>query len=119
LFAELNTLTDDVIGQCEKRLQLNSQINTLLVNDAKLPATGDGLSASLDTHLRIDITQVPLHSAFRDKQVTPRMIRKIPLQSQRKTELLLQSLPMLQEVGRNDLVRAIRLRAWKFRLLRG
>lgn len=55
-------------------------------------------------------------SAFVDKQVTPRMIRNIPLQNTRKAHLLLQSIPLLKAAGRPDLVWAIRTRVWKFRL---
>jgi hypothetical protein len=55
-------------------------------------------------------------SAFTDKHVTPGMIKAIPMQNTRKATLLLQSLPLLEAAGRNDLARAVRIRVWKFRL---
>ena len=57
-------------------------------------------------------------SAFRENDVTPAMIRAIPVHNVRKAELLAQSIPLLQEAGRRDLVRAIRRRILKFRLRR-
>lgn len=57
-------------------------------------------------------------SAFRENDVTPRMIRAIPVHNVRKAELLAQSIPLLRRAGRRDLVRAIQRRILKFRLTR-
>ena len=56
--------------------------------------------------------------AFHKKDVTPDMIRRIPIHHGGKLELLRESLPLLEKAGRSDLVRAIRRRALKYRIRR-
>lgn len=54
--------------------------------------------------------------AFDDKEVTPGMVRRIPVHNDAKADLLQQALPLLKEAGRHDLVWAIRKRLWRFQL---
>jgi hypothetical protein len=54
-------------------------------------------------------------SAFAGMDVTPDLIRKIPVHSDLKASLLAQSIPLLRTAGRDDLIRAIRQRMWRYR----
>lgn len=56
--------------------------------------------------------------AFRGMDVSPEKIRRIPIHNRRKLNHLLDSLPLLEEAGRDDLVKAIRRRARKYRFRR-
>lgn len=55
-------------------------------------------------------------SAFSENEVTPRMVRGIPVRNSRKAHQLQLAIPQLKAAGRNDLVRAIQKRIWRFRL---
>jgi len=57
-------------------------------------------------------------SAFAENDVTPDRIFRIPVNNRRKAKLLLQAVPYLREVGRMDLVWAIRARVALFHLVR-
>jgi hypothetical protein len=52
--------------------------------------------------------------AFVEKDVTPDMIQAIPIATLNKADLLMQSIPLLAAVGRDDLIRAIRRRVLRF-----
>ena len=57
-------------------------------------------------------------SAFAEDDITPSRVFLISVSNARKAELLQQSIPDLQRVGRADLAWAIRARVALFRLLR-